>query len=214
MPGHGQSSSNSPQLFSFDLFADQIIALMDNLGIESTHLGGLSMGSGISLNLALRYPDRVKSLIILRPSWLNQTEPEHLKLVADVGKLILEDPLSARNNLERSSDFQVLANSNPPVAASIVALFDRPVDLATTEVLFRMWQSSPFDDLKQLRNLSHPTLVLDTTQDELHPQKVAQTLSENIPNSTHLTLPPRYHDNDSYQQALNTQINHFLSCDN
>ena len=53
--------------YSFDTFADHVVALMDHLGIERCHLGGLSMGSAIALNIALRYPDRFKKLILLRP---------------------------------------------------------------------------------------------------------------------------------------------------
>ena len=81
MPGHGDSPEIDPSQFSFDFFADLVIEVMDHLGIDQTDLGGLSMGSGISLNIALRYPERVKKLILLRPSWLDSPRPHHLELV-------------------------------------------------------------------------------------------------------------------------------------
>ena len=43
LPGHGDSMSFDPATYSFDSFADHTIALMDHLGLEKCHLGGLSM---------------------------------------------------------------------------------------------------------------------------------------------------------------------------
>ena len=117
MPGHGDSTDIDPALFSFDFFADLVIEVMDHLGIDKTDLGGLSMGSGISLNIALRYPERVKKLILLRPSWLDSPRPDHLELVARVTTgMGANDP-----------DFRALAGRNPPVAASIARSALSPV---------------------------------------------------------------------------------------
>ena len=66
---HGDSIYSNEGLLGFDQFADDVIAILDELGLEKVHVGGLSMGSGGSLNLAVRYPERVRKLILLRPSW-------------------------------------------------------------------------------------------------------------------------------------------------
>lgn len=211
MPGHGQSLDFDPECFSFDYFADQVIALMDELRIEKTDLGGLSMGSGIALNLTLRFPERVNKLIILRPSWLDQPKPPHLALVAKYGLWLAEsDAASAQKNLLSDPAYQNLLEANPPVAKSIQALFDRPDTPATTQVLYRMWQSVPFPSLEILSEVDKPTLVLDTSRDELHPLEVAKAYADHIAGSTYETLPPRYHDNSAYKLTLNAKFNQFL----
>lgn len=62
--GHGESSlpkgNVNPETFSSDL-----VALMNHLGIEKAILCGLSMGGHISLQTAIRYPERVKGLILI-----------------------------------------------------------------------------------------------------------------------------------------------------
>ena len=214
MPGHGDSLDFDPDLFCFDYFADLVIALLDELAIESTDLGGISMGSGIALNIALRYPERVKKIIVLRPSWLDQPEPDHLSLVARVGQwLDAHDEEKATMELALHPDYQDLAEKNVVVAESITGLLDRPKDHASTRVLFKMWQSRPFESLAALSAIQNETLVLDTTRDELHPQAVADAIAQAIPNTTTATLSPRYYEAKTYKEELNEQVNRFLEKD-
>ena len=200
LPGHGESTDFDPATFSFDSFADHVIALMDHLGIEKCHLGGLSMGSGITLNIALRYPDRFDKLILLRPSWLDSPQPAHLKLVADAGEMPQAD-------FEALPEFQSLLASNVPVANSITAVYKRP----DNQVLSRMWNSHPFDSLDDLQKITSPALVMSSPRDDLHPESVASTIAKSLPNSQLLALPARYHEPKAYQKKLNQYINQFLN---
>ncbi|MBK1830849.1 alpha/beta hydrolase [Verrucomicrobiaceae bacterium R5-34] len=212
MPGHGDSQDFDPSELNFDRFADLVVELMDHLGIESSNIGGLSMGSGITLNLALRYPERVKKIILLRPSWLNEKQPEHLKLVAYVGQWIEEGGVEfAREKLLADPDFQELDAQNKPVANSIGALFQRPLTPASTAVLYKMWQDAPFSDPEQLSQIGNRALVLTTSRDELHPQSTADVISAHLPDVQTGELPPRYYDGQGYALALNAMVAKFLA---
>ena len=199
LPGHGGSMDFDPANFSFNYFADLVIELMDHLGIEKTNLGGLSMGSGISLNIALRYPERVKKLIILRPSWLDSPEPAHLSIAAKAAWKN-EDTFSANPR------FQTLLAENPPVAQSVLGLYQR----SDNRVLEKMWKDCPFSSLEELKNVSNLALVLDSPRDELHPAEVAEKIHNALPNSSLAHLPARYHEPAAYQTALNEHLNNFL----
>ncbi|MDX1631465.1 MAG: alpha/beta fold hydrolase, partial [Thermoanaerobaculia bacterium] len=48
--------------------ADDVVALLDHLGLDSVHLLGTSFGGEIGLLLAARYPERVRSLIVVAVS--------------------------------------------------------------------------------------------------------------------------------------------------
>ena len=54
----------SQQVYTINQMANDVVALLDNLKIESAHLVGHSMGGRIALELALNFPGRVKSLIM------------------------------------------------------------------------------------------------------------------------------------------------------
>lgn len=211
MPGHGESQDYAVDQLNFNKFADLIIELMDELGIESCDIGGLSMGSGITINLALRYPERVKKIILLRPSWLHENEPEHLKLVAHAGKWIEELGVdAAREKLLADSDFLELDTKNKPVANSIGVLFERPLTPASTAVLYQMWQNSPFSDLADLATLPNQALVLTTSRDELHPQSTADVIAAHLADVQTAELPPRYHEPEAYDLALTAIVQKFL----
>ena len=213
MLGHGDSiSEDSEAVISFDQSADDVIAILDHLGIDKANIGGLSMGSGIAVNIALRYPERVNKLILLRPSWLDKKQPSHLALVAYVGKWIMEDGAEvAEKKLIAHPDYVALYEEVPKVAESIRGLFKRPAHLSHTTVLYKMWEDAPFTTLDDLSKIKNDALMLFTTRDNLHPIPVAESVAEALPNLQESTeLPPRYDEPEDYTVALNEVINQFL----
>ncbi len=67
--GHGSSRLGPEAELCFTTFADDVRALLDELGIESAVIAGISMGAGVALNFAERHPDRVRGLALVRPAW-------------------------------------------------------------------------------------------------------------------------------------------------
>jgi len=70
--GHGKSELASGK-YSIELFADDIAKLLTHLELPKVSLIGLSMGGMISLELAVKNPDLIKSLVIVNsgPGYLN-----------------------------------------------------------------------------------------------------------------------------------------------
>lgn len=62
--GHGRSAtSHDPAAYGGTKMADDVINLMDHLGIAKTDLMGYSMGAGISAQLVTRSPERFRAVI-------------------------------------------------------------------------------------------------------------------------------------------------------
>jgi pimeloyl-ACP methyl ester carboxylesterase len=61
--GHGNTGGGN-ESFSIELFARDLIGLMDNLKIDKTMLCGLSMGGYISLNAVTNFPGRFNALVL------------------------------------------------------------------------------------------------------------------------------------------------------
>lgn len=61
----GYGNSDRPeQRYTVDVWADDLVAMLDALGVERTHVHGGSMGAFIAVNFAVKYPERVDRLVI------------------------------------------------------------------------------------------------------------------------------------------------------
>jgi pimeloyl-ACP methyl ester carboxylesterase len=67
-------------IYSTELFADDVAAFMQVLGIQKAHVSGLSLGAATGMWLAARYPEKVKSLS-LHSGWA-KTDP-FLKVIVE-----------------------------------------------------------------------------------------------------------------------------------
>ncbi len=57
-------SDHPPGPYTMEQHADDLAGLLDALGIERAHIGGISYGGELSIVFALRYPERALSLIV------------------------------------------------------------------------------------------------------------------------------------------------------
>jgi pimeloyl-ACP methyl ester carboxylesterase len=63
-PRGAGETDKPPGTYSMELFADDLAAFMQAIGVERAHVSGLSLGAATGLWLAAKYPDRVKSLSV------------------------------------------------------------------------------------------------------------------------------------------------------
>jgi 3-oxoadipate enol-lactonase len=76
----GTGESDKPGgVYTTEMFADDVVALMQAIGIQKAHIHGLSLGAATGMWLAAKYPDRVKSLS-LHSAW--PRSDAYLKTVA------------------------------------------------------------------------------------------------------------------------------------
>lgn len=70
LPGYGQSAARPATGHFFTVAAAALAGLLDELGVEKTHLVGNSLGGGAALRFALDYPDRAGRLVLMGPGGL------------------------------------------------------------------------------------------------------------------------------------------------
>ena len=61
--GHGGSGAPDGA-YTLDMFAEDLLGLLDGLSVEAPHFIGLSMGGMIGMTFALKYPKRFRSLVL------------------------------------------------------------------------------------------------------------------------------------------------------
>lgn len=53
-----------PDAYSVEILVDDLRLLMQHLGIARAHVGGLSLGGGVTVNFGIRHPELAESLVI------------------------------------------------------------------------------------------------------------------------------------------------------
>jgi pimeloyl-ACP methyl ester carboxylesterase len=63
LQGHGRTADIDRPI-DIRLMADDIAALIDHLGLEKPDIVGYSLGGGVALQTAVKYPDKVRRLVV------------------------------------------------------------------------------------------------------------------------------------------------------
>lgn len=208
LPGHGNTA---PGRAGFQRFADRVRALMDQLGIARTVLGGISMGAAIALRVALDAPDRVAGLILIRPSWLDRPALPHLGIIERVGSWQLQAPQDAEAMLEADAEYIAIKRVNPAAAQSVRGLLARPQAREAAAVLGAMVSDRPFDRLDQLGALRAKALVVGNDGDPLHPVRIAEEIAGALPDARLRMIPSRYLAPAEHLVALRGAVTQFLT---
>jgi len=65
MAGFGYTERKEGIVFNMDTWVKQAIAFMDAVGLEQVNLVGNSFGGALALALAVKYPERIKKLVLM-----------------------------------------------------------------------------------------------------------------------------------------------------
>jgi pimeloyl-ACP methyl ester carboxylesterase len=174
--GHGDSDQpDDLRLYSMPLFAEQVVALLDHLGLERAVVGGTSLGANVALELAVRHPDRVEGLFVEMPVLDNA-----LAAVAAIFSPILLGLRIGRPAVELSSRLASLVpRTNFLLDIGLDWARRRPgPSVAVLEGLL-LGETAPARD--QRRQIEQPTLVVGHPLDPLHPFSDSGMLIDELP---------------------------------
>jgi pimeloyl-ACP methyl ester carboxylesterase len=174
--GHGRSDQpDDLRLYSMPLFAEQLVALLDHLELETAVVGGTSLGANVGLELAVRHPDRVAGLFVEMPVLDNA-----LAAVAAIFSPILLGLRMGRPAVELSSRLATLVpRTNFLVDLGLDFARRRPgPSVAVLEGLL-LGETAPSRERR--RGIDRPAFVVGHPRDPLHPFSDSGMLAEELP---------------------------------
>jgi len=213
---HGRTSPlGDPAKLGFKVMADDMAALLGHLNISNTFVGGVSMGSGISLAFGLRHPKMVKGLVLCRPAWLDTPNPPNLSIFPLIAGLVERWGLGeARHELEQTAFYKELRANYPASAESICSLFDRPEREALVAAFQAFPASAPLNSLEELRTLDLPSLVLANRNDPIHPFELAEVLAKKLPGAHFQEFPSKSESLAEHYRQFRRLVVAFLEATN
>ena len=190
--GSGRSSAPDTP-YTTRLMADDTAALMDRLGIESAHILGVSLGGLIAQELALTYPDRVRSLQL----HCTAARPDRYMLA------LLENLRAVRARLGRDAAQRAMAlwlfapatfNERPEFVEMLLYAANTQSH-PQSEVGFARQGDSivSHDAVARLAAITCPTLVTVGEDDHLAPVRLSREIVAAIPHAEFHTVPGAGH---------------------
>ena len=185
----GVGRTDAPDVpYSTAMMADDTTGLLDALGIEKAHVLGLSMGGFIAQELALKYPQRVKSLVLAATaagpySWATHVLGIRIRLAQEGVKQ--ETLITLRLSWLFTDKFF----DNPEIVRTVTDImlanpYPQPVHGYTRQFA----AANEHDTRDRIGQITAPTLVLVGKEDMLLPVKMSEDLAAGIPNSELVVL--------------------------
>jgi len=188
--GYGRSETPDSE-GSIGTYASDVLAVMDEAGVEQAIIGGMSMGGPIVFEMYRQAPERFRGMILndtiaagAVPAeaglWQGVGQQAEELGVASLVDFLMPDMLSADTRMNNPELVTYLGGlmeeaSQEAAIAGASALETRPDSAAT------------------LTEITVPTLILTGTEDSLYPYEIAQSLNEGILNSELVLLPGAAH---------------------
>jgi pimeloyl-ACP methyl ester carboxylesterase len=215
---HGATPLGDPEKLRIDIFADDLVAFMNHLQVETAVLGGISMGAAVALSAALRYPERCIALVLCRPAWLNGSmSSQAIAAYAEVVRLLRNEPSpeSALQKLEESDIYGALVKQSADAGKSLLGQVRCVVsDPNMREAAVARLQYLPTGqsglDLQSAATVNVPTLIMATPDDPIHPLSFAEALAGAIPHASFVKLEPKRLNDGPHIKEVNSQIAQFL----
>jgi 3-oxoadipate enol-lactonase len=165
-------------------FADDLLALIDSLRLETVHLAGASMGGMIVQEFALRYPERLRSLTIMCSTFGG---PNAVAASPEVMIAMFSGAQAGAGETERLAALATQMHPDTPrKRAEQLAFFEatkRAHPHSKEELARRARGLAGFDVYDRLEKLAVPTLVMAGTHDILIPTENAKLLAQRIPDA-------------------------------
>lgn len=179
MLGFGFTQRVPGQNYSMDIWVEQTLGLLDALGIEQTDLVGNSFGGALALAFAIRYPNRVRRLVLmgsvgvpheitpgLDAVWGYEPSFENMRKIMDLfafNRHLVNDELAMlRYKASIQEGFQ----------ESFSAMFPAPR---------QRWVDAMCSPEDAIKALPHETLVVHGRDDLIIPLITSTTLANWIP---------------------------------
>ncbi|MGW7726853.1 alpha/beta fold hydrolase [Streptomyces canus] len=174
LQGHGHTADTDRELTVPDLASD-VVALLDELGIQQADFLGFSLGGLTALELAVRHPERVGRLALAATMYTQDGVHEEVRV-----------PDYSSPRLPSQADFQEMADTYAAVAPDPEHFQDFLAKVSAAAHAPLPWTA------EDLRGLRAPTLLLVGDRDFVRVEHAAE-MQQLIPDAQLAVLPATTH---------------------
>jgi pimeloyl-ACP methyl ester carboxylesterase len=220
----GSGKSDKPnELYTMDMYSDDIKGLMDFLDIEKAHLLGYSMGGMIAQCFALKYPKRVNKLILLNTlPYLHVSQEEFKDYIENRIQNYEEkqvDPIEAFfESAFLAYTPKFIRTLKADITKKIHGIFsvedlvrESTINPATPQdILNQAHAFAHFNMINEIHRIKNKTLILCASKDVQTPMEMSVKIHEQILNSKLVVVKAGHSANKEKSPEVNQHIIDFL----
>jgi pimeloyl-ACP methyl ester carboxylesterase len=191
-PMPGEWTGESP--YSMNANVELLSGLMDALGVEKAVLVGNSAGGAVSVEFALKYPERVQGLILVDPALGggDRRFPSWIMPLMATPQMRHLGPLLVRSIADSGNDTIRMAWHDPSlITEETFTGYRKPLQTKDWDrALYEFTIASRASDMNErLDELKMPVIVITGDDDRIIPTEYSVQASKNIPGSQLVILP-------------------------
>ena len=206
--GVGHSSKPAGP-YSMEQMASDALAVLDAADAERAHVVGISMGGAIAQHLALKAPERVRSLV-LASTWCAPNP--YLPRLADIGTLLMDN--AGPEAVIRASMLWLFTPAMIVNSPDMVGVIEsQALEFAADREVFFAQQAAVFehDTRDRLGSLTMPALVMVGRRDVFVPPELSMQIVEAMPRAEFTMLEAGHAYNLEEMDAFNKTVLDFIA---
>jgi 3-oxoadipate enol-lactonase len=167
--------------YTTEAMADDAVSVLDAAGVKRVHVYGISLGGMVAQQVALRHPDRVRSLVLgaTHPGGprTHRSDPEVLSFL--YRRLTMRPDEAAWSSVRFNYSERCRAEHPERIAEDVARRLAHPVP----EQAYRaqMWAAALHNCYGHLNRIQVPTLVVHGSDDRMIPVENGRLIAERIP---------------------------------
>ncbi len=186
--------------YSWDAATGELLRMADVQNYDSMILAGCSMGSGTAIHAAVRFPERVKALILVTPppAWEMRAHIKTIynKIAAKADRDTIPEFL--KRLIGQNQDPPEYFEQQHPGTRQQLLAHRLSFDPRYYSQIYRGGAASDLPDRQLIAKIKVPTLIVAQLNDENHPFEMAQQIHSLLKSSELVTV-------SDYSEYLNFQ---------
>lgn len=206
----GSTELDSVGALSMADYAEDVVDLLDELGVERAVIGGASMGGYAALAFVQAAPSRVSGLILANTRAGADTPEARANRRNMLALVDREGPSGVARDMMPKLLGQTTRDTNPSAEATIRRLIKQQSPVAVRSAIHRMMHRA--DSTPLLAHIAVPTLIITGEEDTLIPVSESQAMAAAVKGSTLVIIPRAGHlANMEQPEAFNAAVSAFLT---
>jgi pimeloyl-ACP methyl ester carboxylesterase len=195
LPAFGLTGPHPQRNYSIDFYTQFIDAFLNAIGVQQYIIAGNSLGGSIAWNQALRYPNKVKQLILINSGGYpkkNEKGNIGFKLASTpfVGDVLMK--FTPRSIIKKSIE-DVYSDKSKVSNVLVQRYFDLLLRAGNRQATLDIFKQRKPGGSEKIKNIQTPTLIIWGEDDQLIDVSNAYLFQKDILNSKLVIIPKTGH---------------------